>query len=198
MNNDKDIFRKALQRQNERAARMKMPDDMEQRVMEHIKPKHRRVWLYPAIATAAAIIALLIMIHFDKNITDEQPTLIAQTDTMQTTIKKVEELPVQKEKNTEVTDSVKMIKDKYRMPRPPKHYMAKAEITEITPAPDTIDATELAERAFAEEKRRLEMEMMSQMQGSLQADFKGLTDEIRSRGERMSQQVEMALNDDEY
>ena len=42
------------------------------------------------------------------------------------------------------------------------------------------------------------MRRMVQMQGNLQADFKGLTDEIRSRGERMSQHVEMALNEDEW
>ena len=60
-----------------------------------------------------------------------------------------------------------------------------------------MDATEYAERAVAEEMRQMEMEMMVQMQSNLQADFKGLTDEIRKRGERMSQHVEMALNEDE-
>ena len=89
------------------------------------------------------------------------------------------------------------MKQKFRMPRTPKHYMAKAETVESTPEPELIDATELAERAFAEEKSRMEMEMMARMQGSLQADFKGLTDEIRQRGERMSQHVVMALNEDE-
>ena len=63
MNNDKTLFRQALQRQNERAARMKMPDDMEQRVMERIKPKHHRVWLYPAITAVAASILLLLTLH---------------------------------------------------------------------------------------------------------------------------------------
>ena len=46
MNNDnrlrlseaKNLFRQALQRQNDRAAGMKMPDDMEQRVMKSLKP----------------------------------------------------------------------------------------------------------------------------------------------------------------
>ena len=75
--------------------------------------------------------------------------------------------------------------------------MAKAEKEPITQEPDVIEEVELEERAFAEERRRMEMKMMARMQGSLQADFKGLTDEIRSRGERMSQQVVMALNEDE-
>lgn len=63
MNNDKALFRQALQRQNERAAKMKMPDDMEQRVMERIKPKRRHVWLYPAITAVAASILLLLTLH---------------------------------------------------------------------------------------------------------------------------------------
>ena len=97
----------------------------------------------------------------------------------------------------ETADSIKQIKEKYRMPRPPRHYMAKVEPTEVTPEPDSIDATKLAERAFAEERMRMEMEMMAQMSGSLQADFKALTDEIRSRGERMSQHVEIAMSNEE-
>ena len=52
MNNDKTLFRQALQRQNERAARMKMPDDMEQRVMERIGHRRRNAWFYPAIAAS--------------------------------------------------------------------------------------------------------------------------------------------------
>ena len=46
-----------------------------------------------------------------------------------------------------------------------------------------------------EEMRRVELEMKAQMQGSLQADFMEMTNEIRQRGERVSQRVEMALND---
>ena len=37
MNDDK-LFRQALQRQNDRAAGFKMPDDMEQRVMKSLTP----------------------------------------------------------------------------------------------------------------------------------------------------------------
>lgn len=208
---DKDQgLRLAVQHKNEVAERMMLSEDFTNRLMQRIEqqheqpsddeqqqPKRRRVWLYSAISAVAAGIALLMVINFDKDTTDGQSCLIAQNDTTQTTIKKVEELPVQKKKNTEAADTVKMIKERYRMPRPPRHYMAEAEPVEITPEPDLIDATELAERAFAEERRLMEMEMMAQMSGSLQADFKGLTDEIRSRGERMSQQVVMAMSNEE-
>ena len=59
MNNDRELFHQALQRQNERAARMKMPDDMEQRVMESIGYRRHHAWLYPAIA-ASIVVALFI------------------------------------------------------------------------------------------------------------------------------------------
>ena len=95
-----------------------------------------------------------------------------------------------------MADTVKRVKEILHMSKPSKHYMAKAETAESTPESELMDTSELAERAFAEEMRL--MRMMVQMQGNLQADFKGLTDEIRSRGERMSQHVEMALNEDEW
>ena len=201
---DKDQgLRLAVQHKNEAAERMTLSEDITDRLMQRIgqqdkQPRRRHHWTYIGTAiAAAACIVLLMVIRFDKDATGEQPSLIAQADTTQTIIKKAEELPVQKGKNTETADSVKEMKEQLRMPRPPRHYMAKAETVESTPEPELTDEEELAKRAFAEERRRIEMEMMTQTSGSLQADFKGLTDEIRSRGERMTQQVEIALNEDE-
>lgn len=211
---DKDQgLRLAVQHKNEAAERMTLLEDFTDRLMQRIgqqdeQPKRRHYWTYIGTAIAvAASIALLMVIHFDKDATGEQPSLIAQTDTTQTTIKKVEKLPVQKVKNTEAADSVKEMKEQLRMPRPPRHYMAKASPSpsqgggieiHISPSSNqTPPPWEGLGEAFDEERRQIEMEMMTQMSGSLQADFKGLTNEIRSRGERMSQQVVMALNEDE-
>ena len=91
MNNDdrlrlseaKNLFRQALQRQNERAAGMKMPDDMEQRVMGSLKPKAtKRRWLYPlsTIAVAASVL-LLIMLNIGKQKPDQQPPVVAEVVT---------------------------------------------------------------------------------------------------------------------
>jgi hypothetical protein len=190
------------------ATQPQMPVDFTDRVMKRIEQpvhasSHRRLWPYAVSSiAAAACIALLFYVGGLRNTQhNETPHLVAQTDTAKTVPqaenKKVEEHQQKKQENVEKTDTVKMMKQKFRMPRTPKHYMAKAETVESTPEPELIDATELAERAFAEEKSRMEMEMMARMQGSLQADFKGLTDEIRQRGERMSQHVVMALNEDE-
>jgi hypothetical protein len=64
--------------------------------------------------------------------------------------------------------------------------------------PEVIDATDLAEQAIAEKELRFAMEMMSRMNANLQADYQEMTREIRQRGERMTRQVEIAINDDKY
>lgn len=81
MNNDKDLFRQALQRQNERAERMKMPDDMEQRVMQRVSSKKtNRRWLYSAIAAVAASILLLLVFRFNQEPVEEQPVVAETTE----------------------------------------------------------------------------------------------------------------------
>ena len=80
MNND-ELFRQALQRQNDRAARMKMPHDMEQRVKNRIKSENNaRHWLRPAaIVVAAASILLLLTLHFtNKDIEPKEHPMTAQ------------------------------------------------------------------------------------------------------------------------
>ncbi len=69
--NNEQLFRQALQRQNDRAARMKMPADMEQRVTERIarqnaELRHRRVWLFAAIGAVAASLLLLLTLQISK------------------------------------------------------------------------------------------------------------------------------------
>jgi hypothetical protein len=189
------------------ATQPQVPDDFTKRVMKRIEEqtsvlqsKRHRVWFYPTIAVAASVLLLISLGIVFSNQSDEGNNLVAQTDTTivnpQTGAKEVETRPQEKKGSKEMADTVKRVKEILHMSKPSKHYMAKAETAESTPEPELMDTSELAERAFAEEMRL--MRMMVQMQGNLQADFKGLTDEIRSRGERMSQHVEMALNEDEW
>jgi hypothetical protein len=191
--NDKDL-REALHR---REARRQKPqpsadfcDSVMQRIGQHDqKPKHRRLWLYPAIG-AAAIAVLLLYIGIKPN--DQQPdtpSLVVQADT-------VKAVP---QTSTETADSVKVVKEILQMSRPPKHYMAKREKqAETIVEPEVIDVADLAEQALAEEEQRIAMQMMQQMNGSLQDDYLKMAREIRERGNSMSQKVEMAINDDEY
>lgn len=199
-NKDTDL-REALRRKY--ADTPQLPTDFLQRMHQATEKETKRPirrWLYPISAIAASLVLLFSLGIALNNRHTETPDLIAQGDTLKTsprTETKEVEKTIEKEKNIEAADTVKILKEQIRMPRTPRHYMAKAEPVEVTPEPDPIDATELAERTFAEEKRRMEMELMAQMNGSLQADFMEIANEIRQRGERMTQRVEIAMSTEE-
>ena len=185
------------------------PDELTDRIMDSLpdlpterpKPARRiRLYIASAIAAAASVMLLISLGIVSNNQNDEGNNLVVQTDTTivspQTGAKEVETLPQEKKESKEMADTVKRVKEILHMSKPSKHYMAKAETTESTPEPEFMDATELAEKAIAEEMRR--MEMAVQINGSLQTDFQKMTREIRQRGEHMTQQVEMAINNEEY
>ena len=208
--NDKDL-REALRRHEAKRLKPQVSEDFCDKVMQALtetdnvsteQPK-RRLWLYPAIGIAAAI-ALLFSLNIALSHQDgEEPSIVAQTDstrvTPQTDTKKAEERLLEEKGNKEMADTVKKLKEMLQMAKPPRHYMARQKTkAESHAEPEVIDATDLAEQAIAEEERRFAMEMMSRMNGSLQADYQEMTREIRQRGERMNRQVEMAVNDDKY
>ena len=191
--NDKDL-REALRRREARRQKPQPSADFCDSVMQRIgqqdlQPKHRHLWLYPAIGAAAAIAVLLYIGVKPIDQQRDTPSLVVQTDTVQA-------VP---QTNVETADSVKAVKEILQMARPPKRYMAKRE-KQVEPVvePEVIDATDLAEQAFAEEEQRIAMQMMQQMNGSLQDDYLKMTREIRERGNSMTQQAEMAINDDSY
>ena len=200
-----------LSRLQEQQPNVSNPDELTNRIMDSLpdltpeqpKPARRiRLYIVSAIAAAASVVLLISLGIVSSNQNDEGNNLVAQTDTTmvspQTGAKEVDTHPQEKKGSKEMADTVKRVKEILQMSKPPKHYMAKAEPTEIAQEPDSIDETELAERVVAEEMRQKEMEMMAAMNGSLQTDFQEMTKEIRQRGERMTRQVEMAINNDEY
>ena len=192
--NDKDL-REALRRRETRRQKPQPSADFCDSVMQRIgqqdlQHKRRHVWLFPAIGAAAAI-ALLLYIGIKPN--DQQPDtsrLMVQTDTVQA-------VP-HTNTNVETTDSVKAVKQILQMARPPKRYMAKREKqAEPVVEPEVIDATDLAQQAIAEEEQRIAMQMMQQMNGSLQDDYLKMTREIRERGNSMTQQATIAMSNEE-
>lgn len=208
--NDKDL-REALRRHEAKRLKPQVSEDFCDKVMQALtetdtvsseQSKRRRMWLYPAIGIAAAI-ALLFSLSIALNHQEgEEPSLVAQTDTTgvipQTETKKAEERLLEEKGNKEMADTVKRVKEIIQMSKPPRHYMARQETkAENHAEPELIDEEELDERAFAEERIWMEMERMEQTSGSLQADFKTVTEEIRQRGERISQHVVMAMSNEE-
>ena len=205
--NDKDL-REALRRHEAKRLKPQVSEDFCDKVMQALtetdtvsseQSKRRRMWLYPAIGIAAAI-ALLFSLSIALNHQDgEEPSLVAQTDTTGV----IPQTPNTQHPtpNTQhlMNDTLKKVKEMIQMTKTPRHYMAKRDKqTKPIAEPEVIDATDLAEQAIAEEERRFAMEMMSRMNANLQADYQEMTREIRQRGERMTRQVEIAVNDDKY
>ena len=209
-----------LSRLQEQQPDISNPDELTDRIMDSLpdlpteqpKPARRiRLYIVSAIAAAASVLLLISLGIVSNNQNDEGNNLVAQTDTTivspQTGAKEIETRPQEKKGSKEVVDTVKRVKEILQMSKPPRHYMARQETkaeshaeTEVIDASDFAERAmaEVAERAMAEENQRFAMEMMAAMNGSLQADFQEMTKEIRQRGERMNQKVEMAINDNEY
>ena len=134
MNND-DLFRQALQRQNDRAAEMKMPDDMEQRVMERIKCKtnHRR-WLYPlSIGAVAASVVLLLTLHINNNV-EEQTVVGAKPEPVVAAV-----TPTPKTETPEIVQTPPPAPSVEKRKRVAKAKVA--EIPEVAEIPDTLGNT---------------------------------------------------------
>ena len=195
--NDKDL-REALRRHEAKRLKPQVSEDFCDKVMQALtetdnvsteQPK-RRLWLYPAIGIAAAI-ALLFSLSIALNHQDgEEPSLVAQTDSTRVT-------PQTPNTQHLMNDTLKKVKEMIQMTKTPRHYMAKRDKqTKPIAEPEVIDAADLAEQVIAEEERRFAMEMMLRMNGK--PDYQEMTREIRQRGERMTRQVEMAVNDDKY
>ena len=76
------LFRQALQRQNERASKMKMPDDMEQRVMKRIQSKSKSSRRLYAASISAIAAGLLLLIGFslfmEEGKSEEEEPIVAQ------------------------------------------------------------------------------------------------------------------------
>ena len=204
--NDKDL-REALRRHEAKRLKPQVSEDFCDKVMQALtetdtvsseQPK-RRLWLYPAIGIAAAI-ALLFSLSVALSHQDgEEPSIVAQTDSTRVTPQTPNTQHPTPNTQHHMTDTVKRVKEMLQMAKPPRHYMARQETkAESHAEPEVIDTADLAEQAIAEEERRFAMEMMSRMNGNLQADYQEMTREIRQRGERMNRQVEMAVNDDKY
>ena len=169
------------------------------------QPRHQRlVWHYTTIGAVAASILLLITLGIVFNHhNDEGNSLMAQKDTMivspQTGAKDAETRPQEQKASKELADTVKRVKEILQMSKPPKLYMARHETkAESHTEPEVTDVSDFAESVNEEENRHYEMEMMAAMNGSLQDDYLKMTREIRERGNNMTRQVEMAINNDSY
>lgn len=187
MNND-NLFRQALQRQNDRAAGMKMPDDMEQRVMKSLKPQAtKRRWLYPLSAFAIAASALLlILLNIEKQKPEQQTPVIAEVVTEpQNNI--AEETP-QATAPTEVTEQKQPAMAHAEKPKPTRRQrpaVRKKTIVE-SPAEEAAPMETPAEEPFPEDR------LLDTNNPYLVAATQ--LQDVRARGERLDREVAMLMN----
>lgn len=177
MNNDK-LFRQALQRQNDRAAGMKMPDDMEQRVMKSIKPQAtKRRWLYPLSAFAIAACALLlILLNIGKQKPEQQTPVIAEK--VMPPVPVISDEPIEHAKPTRPIIPVKVAKAAAT-----KKQLAEAEL------PDT-----LGQGIFeSEENVRLAVQMLSECEATIRHEEQQVNNRIIEATFNALPQAENAL-----
>ena len=189
MNNDnrlrlseaKNLFRQALQRQNERAAGMKMPDDMEQRVMKNLKPQAtKRRWLYPlsTIAVAASVL-LLILLNIGKQKPDQQPPVVAE----------VVPMPQDSTEETKATIPTEAIEQpvvgQAEKPQPAKKRRKVHKPALEEPVPQEAEPAQVEpeqENEYLPQQPDLYLLAIADAQ------------DIRSRGERLYQEVAQLMN----
>ncbi len=216
MNNDnrlrlseaKNLFRQALQRQNDRAAGMKMPDNMEQRVMGSLTPKQGSTIVNPSprrgepsplplrrspllwrgigggcIAVAASVL-LLIMLNIGKQKPDQQPPVIAEivTELQDSTEETHATAPtvVTEQKQPAMAQA-----EKPKLTRRQKPTVRKETIAE-PPAEEAVPVETPAEGAFPED-RLLDMNNPYLIAAAQLQD-------VRERGERLDREVAMLMN----
>ena len=176
--NNNDLFRQALQRQNDRAAGMKMPDDMEQRVMKSLKPQAtKRRWLYPlsAIAVAASVL-LLILLNIGKQKPEQQTPVIAEVVTEPQPI--IPDEPVEHANPAHPIIPVKVAKAAAT-----KKQLAEAEL------PDT-----LGQGIFeSEENVRLAVQMLSECEATIRHEEQQVNNRIIEATFNALPQAENAL-----
>lgn len=208
MNNDnrlrlseaKNLFSQALQRQNDRAAGMKMPDDMEQRVMGSLTPNpsprrgepsplplRRSPLLWRGIGggciAVAASVLLLILLNV-RTQQAEQPPVTAEvvTELQDSTEETHATAPtvVTEQKQPAMAQA-----EKPKLTRRQKPTVRKETIAE-PPAEEAVPMETPTEGAFPED-RLLDMNNPYLIAAAQLQD-------VRERGERLDREVAMLMN----
>ena len=203
MNNDnrlrlseaKNLFRQALQRQNDRAAGMKMPDDMEQRVMGSLqdppqpslkgresssfKGELERVWRSRGVWVAiAASVLLLILLNIGKQ-QPEQPPVV--TEKVMQPKDNIEETP----QATVSTTTEQPVVAQAEKPQPAKKRRKVHKPILEEPVPQEAEPVQVEpeqENEYLPKQPDLYLRAIADAQ------------DIRSRGERLYEEVAQMMN----
>ena len=192
LNNDKNL-REAVNRREQQL--QALPDDLNERLLQRLEEelspaKHKRLWIYAAVA-AAACIALLFVFHFTQEQSTQQPVVAQQME---------EQTPQQTEQTSEVTESVEAPQ---LVVEEPKQAVAKVDAQPVRKSTkkqrktvkklvELIPTTEGEGRDMAATEPTTEAEF-SFDQDPLVAMAEHVQN-IRLRGKRLQQAIEDKLN----
>lgn len=192
LNNDKNL-REAVNRREQQLQPVSdnLNDRLLQRLEKELSPaKHKRLWIYAAVA-AAACIALFLVFHFTQEQLSQQPVVAQQME---------EQTPQQTEQTSKVTEPVEA-------PQPvleePKQAMAKADAQPVRKSNKKQRKTvtklvELIPTAEGEGRDMASAEPTTEAEFSFDLDplvaMAEHVQNIRSRGKRLQQAIEDKLN----
>lgn len=199
----KNLFRQALQRQNERAAGMKMPDDMEQRVMGSLTPKQGSTIVNPSprrgepsplplrrspllwrgigggcIAVAASVL-LLILLNVRTQQAEQTPVVAEEVtvpkDNMEETPQKIASTKAIEQPIVAQTEKPQPAKKRRKVHKPALEEPAHQEAEPAQVEPEQ-------ENEYLPQQPDLYLLAIADAQ------------DIRSRGERLYQEVAQMIN----
>lgn len=151
-------------------------------------PRRKTLWWRWA-GIAAAILLLIALGIVLRHQMIEKPNLIAKTDTMKTAPQPISQPSEKIEEQPDTTDKVKEIQ---RLSRPSKRYMAKiTKETATVPTDSIIFSAPPYKVAAIEPEKASEPEIRE-----IDPAYEEMKRAIRSRGEEMISQVELAINID--
>lgn len=176
-----------------------MPADLNKRLMQRIakseparsETKSRRLWIYAAVAVAASI-ALLIVFHFGKEQTPQEP-LVAQTVEQPTAPvsepvegELVEGESVIGEPSNAVSESVEAPAPQSSHKPAKKHQETVMKLVELIPTPEVEPALTAEAEPTPEAAANAEEDPLVAMAAQLE--------DIRSRGQRLQQEITAIMN----
>ena len=185
MNND-ELFRQALQRQNDRAAGMKMPDNMEQRVMNRIKPQAKsRRWLYGAAVVGVAASLLLLLTLHNRHVDIDETTVVAQQTEQLDNTNDTEKLGQEAQPTVQETSAesqVAQAEPKVQARQRRKKHIPAANVAEQVEVQDNITSEDADQRPEPQEQMA-DPFLMAEMHAQ----------QIRTRGMRLYEEIEQQI-----
>ena len=191
LKNDKNL-RQAVSRREQQLP--PMPADLNKRLMQRIaeseparpETKSRRLWIYAAVAVAASI-ALLIIFNFGQEQTPQESLVALRVGQPTTSVPEpVEGEPVIEEPSNAASESVEAPAPQPSQKPAKKRQETVMKLVELIPTPEVEPALTAEAEPTLEAAANAEEDPLVAMAAQLE--------DIRSRGQRLQQEITAIMN----